>query len=517
MRNTPRILIAATAGALALTLTACGGGAATDSDSADGADGTAPLLKIGQFVEPASFDPAQAQEGNYIPYYQPVYDTLIKREPDGSLTPFLATEWAYNDDNTELTLTLRDDVTFTDGEAFDADVAKMNIDHFLDANGPQANQASFIESVEAVDASTLVIDLIAPDPSLEISLSNALGFMASPASVGSEAIAAAPVGSGPYTLDAGSTIVGSQYSYVRNPDYWGDALPYDQIDIMVLPDETARLNALRSGQINAGVFTGASTFQEIENAGFTVLSQSADWVGLQFYDRDGVLNPAFADPRVREAITIAVDKEAILENVLLERGELTSQIFSPSGLAYNAEFDGYERFAFDPDRARELLDEAGYAEGLVVDIPISPVWDPAIYTTIIQGLNDVGIEVTRTEYGPGETVPALTGGEHSFAYMSLALFNDWTMINQAVAPGATWNPFDTEDPTVSALIDEYQMAATDEERQAAGQSLNEYLVDEVWFGVFYRNMQTYGVDDQTEVELQVEQAVPSIYNYSPVQ
>jgi peptide/nickel transport system substrate-binding protein len=510
-RITRAVVAAAAAGALLLPLAAC-----SPSQTPSSADGpaTAPLLTLGQFVEPASFDPATAQEGNYIPYFQPVYDTLIKREPDGSLAPMLATDWEYNDDNTELTLNLRDDVTFTDGAVFDAAAAKANIEYFMGANGPQAQTADFIDSVSAPDDDTLVLELSAPDPALEVSLTRALGFMASPDAIGSDEIASNPVGSGPYTLDTAGTIVGSQYSYVRNESYWGDPLPYDAITIVLLPDETARINALKSGQIDAGVFMSPTSFAELENSKLEVYSQVSDWVGLQFYDRDGVINPAFADVRVREALTVAVDKEAILENVLQGRGELTTQIFSPGGLAYDPALDD-GRWDYDPERAAALLADAGHAKDLVVRLPISPAFDPAIYTTIQQNLSDVGVTVERVEYGPGQTIPALTGGQHEVAYMQLALFNDWSMITQAIAPSATWNPLSTEDPAVDALIDRYQTATDDEERQAAGRELNKWLVDNVWFGVFYRTMQTYASNSETTVELQVEQAVPSIYNYAP--
>ncbi|MFE5407610.1 ABC transporter substrate-binding protein [Microbacterium sp. NPDC056569] len=514
MNKFSRLALVAAAGTMAITLAACsaGGSAAEPSDEGSA---TAPLLTLGQFVEPTSFDPAAAQEGNYLPYYQAVYDTLILREADGSLAPMLATEWSWNEDLTILTLTLRDDVTFSDGAVFDAEAAKANIEHFIATPGPSANQASSIASVEAVDATTLEISLDAPDPALEFSLANALGLMGSPDALGTDTIAAEPVGSGPYTLDTAETLVGSEYTYVRNEDYWGEALPFDEIKFMVLTDETARVNALRSGQIDAGVFTAPATFQELEAAGLTVQSQTVDWSGFVYFDRTGALNPAFEDERVREAITLSIDKEALVEQVALGRGELTSQIFPTSSLSYNEAFDDDANFAYDPEKAKELLAEAGYEDGLTIDMPISPVFDPAIYTAIEQNLSDVGITMERVEYGPGQTLPAVFSGKHAIMYMTLAMFNDWTTIRQYVAADAPWNPLHTEDPELTALIEEFQNAASDEDRTAAGQEINQWLVDSNWYGVFSRAFATYANDADVEVELQVQQAVPSIYNYSP--
>ncbi|WP_432484186.1 ABC transporter substrate-binding protein [Kineococcus esterisolvens] len=508
------MLQAVTAGALTLSLAACSGGAGEpDQAAASGAEGTAPLLTLGAFVEPTSFAPAAAQEGNAFPYYQAVYDTLIKRAPDGSLEPFLATEWEYDESRTRLTLTLRNDVTFSDGAPFDAEAAKANIEHFVSAGGPQANQAALIESAEVVDATTLAINLSEPDPSLEFSLASALGLMASPDALGSEAIAGQPVGSGPYLLD--DSIVGSQYTFVRNDDYWGEQLPYDSVQFMVLTDETARVNALRSGQIDAAVFNSPTTAAELESAGFEVQHAPLNWTGLVYFDRAGALNPALADSRVREAITVAIDKEGLLESTGAGLGEVTNQIFPEEALSHLDEYEGDERFTHDPQRARELLAEAGYADGLTLDMPISPVFPPAVYAGIEQDLADVGITMTRTEFGPGQFIPAILGGKHEVTYMTLAMFNDWTTIQQYVAEDAPWNALGSTDPELSQLIDTFQNASSDEERTQIGQQLNQWLIDNNWFGVFSTAQSTYATDDTVDVELQAQQAVPSIYNYSP--
>jgi len=513
LKKTTRLLTAALAGAVALSLAACTSSSPAPEPGSTDSSQTAPLLTLGQFVEPASFDPATAQEGNAFPMYQAVYDALIKRAPDGSLEPFLATEWTYNDDQTELTLALRDDVTFTDGAAFDADAAVANIEHFMRAGGPQANQASSIASVDAPDATTLVISLTEPDPSLEFSLANALGLMASPDAVGTEAIASTPVGSGPYTLD--SAIVGSEYTFVRNDDYWDNALPYDSVKFSIIADETARVNALRSGQINAAIYNAPTTAAELRSAGFEVQHAALNWSGFVYFDRDGALNPALADSRVREAITVAIDKEGLLENTGAGLGELQDQIFPSTALSYLDDAAGSDRFAYNPDRARELLAEAGYAEGFTLNMPIGGVFPPALYATVEQNLADVGITMTRTEFAPGQIIPALLGGKHEIAYFTLAMFNDWTTIRQYIAPDAPWNPFDSTDPEVARLIAQFQFATSDEERTEIGQELNAWLIDNNWYGVFSTVDSTYANDDTVVVELQAQQAAPSIYNYAP--
>ena len=109
----------------------------------------------------------------------------------------LATKWQYNKDRTKLTLDLRDDVTFSDGAKFDAAAAKANLDNFKKANGPQMAQLAAVEDVKVVDADTIELDLSAPDPALEFSLSQAAGLMGSPKALGTEGIKTEPVGCGP--------------------------------------------------------------------------------------------------------------------------------------------------------------------------------------------------------------------------------------------------------------------------------------------------------------------------------
>jgi peptide/nickel transport system substrate-binding protein len=125
MKLGPKAAAAALVLSASLALTACGGGAGAGSSA-----GAATALTIGTIQDVRSWDPAQAHVGHVLQPYQAVYDTLILRQPDGKLSPMLATEWKYNSTNTKLTVDLRTDVTFSDGAKFDAEAAKANMDHF---------------------------------------------------------------------------------------------------------------------------------------------------------------------------------------------------------------------------------------------------------------------------------------------------------------------------------------------------------------------------------------------------
>ena len=233
----------------ALALTACGGGATGASNPAAA---KTTNLTLGAVQEIRSWDPAQAHVGHFLQPYQAAYDSLLLREPDGKLSPMLATTWKYNEDNTVLTVDLRTDVTFSDGAKFDSEAAKANLDHFKQANGPQMAQLTAVADIKVVDADTIELNLTAPDPSLEFYLSQAAGLMGSPNALGTEGIKTEPVGSGPYVMDKAATVKDSQSVFTAREDYWNkDLQKFGKVTFKTLVDPTARTNALVSGQVDA--------------------------------------------------------------------------------------------------------------------------------------------------------------------------------------------------------------------------------------------------------------------------
>ncbi|WP_422934815.1 ABC transporter substrate-binding protein [Sinomonas sp. P47F7] len=512
MMITRRRLLAATVPA-ALSVWALAACSSSTESSTTGQNGpaTAPLLTIGSLQEPTSYDPAQANEGHLAPVYQSVYDTLLKMQPDGSLAPMLATSWAASDGNKTYTLKLRTGVSFTDGAAFDSAAVKANVEHFKAANGPLASTAKAIQSVEAPDATTVVLRLSTPDPDLPYALSNALGYMGSPKAITSAGIKTQPVGSGPYTLDAANTVAGSKITMVRNPNYWGDKLPYDKVVFQILTDETARLNALKSGQIDAAILARASSAADADAAGLQHKPFEVNWEGIFFFDRDGKKMPQLADVRVRQALTLAIDRQTLLQKVYLGKGTLTSQTFRPGTKGYDASLDN--AYQYNPDKARQLLKDAG-AQSLAVTLPVTQVFDPAIYDAIEQNWKDVGVTVTRHQWGPGQPIPSMQRGDFAISYMSLSQYTDWRHVAFEIAPSGPWNPFKAARPELDALLAKAQ-TGDDATRADADKQINKYIVDNYWFSPLYRNESNFYYGKSVDVQPQSQQAVPSIYNYKP--
>lgn len=488
-------------------------GCSSDQGSGEAAS-TDATLNLASWIEPISFDPSQAQDGYYIPFQQAVYDTLVRQMPDGTFAPMLAKSWSFDDAKRALTLKLRDDVKFTDGSVLDSSVVKANIEHFRNANGPQKSTVASVASIDAPDATTVVLNLSQPDPGLLFYLSNVAGYMASAKALSSPDLATVPVGSGPYTLEASSTVKGSQYTFERNPDYWGDKLPYKTIVFKILPDANARLNALKSGQVSSAVLGDAKSAAEAAKSGLSLIGKSAGFAGMPLFDRGGTVTPALGDVRVRQAINYAIDRQGILDKILLGYGTATSQIFPEGFDAYQKDLDN--AYPFDPEKAKKLLSEAGYAQGLTLELPTVSIYDPSLKAIIAQQLSNVGITVKWTELPASDFLAALRSGKYSATYMNnLTASNDWATASFLLTPNAPFNPFKSTDATAGALL-QTMRTGSDAEKAEAAKKLNQHIVDQAWFAPFYRSQILLAVkESDVAVTWQNGQTVPSIYNYKP--
>ncbi|MGM9472935.1 ABC transporter substrate-binding protein [Pseudarthrobacter sp. YS3] len=506
MKLGPQAAAAAIFVSAGLALTACGGGAT-------GAPNSAPkttTLTLGAVQEIRSWDPAQAHVGHFLQPYQAAYDSLLLREPDGKLSPMLATGWKYNDTNTKLTVDLRTDVTFSDGAKFDADAAKANLDHFKKANGPQMAQLTAVSDVTVVDADTVELNLTAPDPSLEFYLSQAAGLMGSPKALGTEAIKTEPVGSGPYVMDKAATVKDSQSVFTARKDYWNKAnQKFEKVTFKILLDLTARTNALVSGQVDATLLD-PKTGKQAEGSKMTLAANEVDWQGLTLFDRDGTKNPALKDVRVRQAINYAFDRKTILDQVLLGQGTPTSQPFGKASGAWVEDLEN--KYPYDPAKAKALLKEAGFESGVVLELPSVPGFETQL-AVVKQQLSDVGITVNIGAAITNTYTTDIAGQKFTSMYFSLFQGEPWVAVNQIISTKALYNPFKNTTPELQAKIDAVQKGGKDAGKLA--QEVNKYVVEQAWFAPMFRVNQMYYHNSKIEVTPQVQQAVPSIYNYSP--
>ena len=501
---------AATIAIAALALTGCAG--AGDDGSGAGESGRADRLTLTAIIGPTSYDIGQGAEyGNRSPFFQAVFDTLLQKNAAGEIEPWLATEWEYNDDNTVLTLTLRDDVEFTDGTPLDADAVVASLERFRDGTAPPAATLAGKEFA-AVDPTTVTITQPTPDPSLVNLLSIAPGLIQAPSTFDDPDSATEPVGSGPYILDTAATVTGTTYVYTANPDYWNpDAVKYDNLTINVIEDPTATLNALKAGEANGAKIVNNDTIPEIEASGWTIESNELDFQGLLLFDRAGTMAPELADVRVRQAINMAFDREALLDALQAGYGTVTEQVFPETSVGYDEALDS--TYGYNPEAAKELLAEAGYPDGFTLDMMSTPAFQTT-FDLVAQQLADIGITVNYTDPGTGNFITDMLAPKYPATWMALEQNPDWQLINFMIAPQATFNPFRSQDPQVDEYIATIQMGGDDAEQ--ATKDLNAYIVEQAWFAPFFRVQGTYAVDANTNLEFCPTNAYPSILGFTPI-
>jgi len=310
-----------------------------------------------------------------------LYDTLLAPTSDGAgVTPALATKWDSSADGKTLTLTLRSDVKFSDGTPMTVDDVKWSLDRARDPKAGQWNSSlAAIDSIYAKDATTLVLNLKHADPTLLAALATfntailpKAAFEATPGATSEEkakAFAEHPIGTGPFAFASWKR--GEVMKLKRNPYYWkmaddGKALPYlDELEFPVIPDDSTRLLKLKAGEIDGAEFIPYARVQELKNdANLRMeLWPSTRVRFLTLFDgekyKDGSANP-MANPKVRQALNYAINKQAIIQITTLNLGKPMTSFMSSATPLYSG---APELYAYDPAKAKALLAEAGFAKG----------------------------------------------------------------------------------------------------------------------------------------------------------
>ncbi|MGA6222064.1 ABC transporter substrate-binding protein [Streptomyces umbrinus] len=477
-RPRSRALAAAVAVAALLATAAC------DDQSAGASSATGATLSLAILGTPNSFDPTQLAEGQQAYVWGSLYDTLLIVDNQGHLRPGAAESWKYSDEARTLTLKLRKGMTFSTGSRVDSAAVKATLDRIRTTPGPNQVGLSAVASVETPDAGTVVLKLAHPDGALLSQLAEAAGVIGDPKTLTAKRTALNPVTSGPYTLDKGATVNGSVYVLQRRDDYWDKkAYPFRTVKIRVISDRTAAVNALKSGEINAGSVEAAQV-GTLKSAGFDVRHVAATATGdLVLADRAGEVLKPLADVRVRRAINMAFDREKIVKQILQGSGKPTEQVFNPKGQGYDAALD--QTYSYDPAAAKKLLAEAGYPGGFSVTMP-SLVFTKPFEPTITQSLADVGIKVKWQTVPPQQNVSALSSKKYPIFFILDGLNADPAQTQLNFAPSGARNVFGSADPQLTKLMDRADSETDTAKAADIYQQINSFVVQNAWNApVFY--------------------------------
>ena len=379
------------------------------------------VLIVGQIAEPKSLDPAAVTAVNDFRILVNLYEGLVHYAP-GTLevAPGLAESWEISEDGTEYTFKLRSGVRFHDGTPFNAEAVKFNFDRMLDEAHPQHDTGPFplafffgaVEETQVIDDMTVRFKLNAPYAPFLSNLAYPTGLIVSPEAVKTHGadFGRNPAGTGPFRFAEWRS--NEAVVIERNADYRGEPAGTQAVVFRPITDANTRVAEMLAGGIDMMVEVPPTALSQFQGDGFAVAEQAGPH--LWFLILNAKEGP-FADKRVRQAANYAIDKAAIVNDVLEGTAEVAAGPTPPAfAWAYNAELDPYPH---DPAKARALLAEAG-AEGAELTFFVteggSGMLDPVPMGTAIQAdLEAVGFDVRIETYEwntfLGEVNPGLEG------------------------------------------------------------------------------------------------------------
>jgi peptide/nickel transport system substrate-binding protein len=322
---------------------------------------------IGMQLEPPHLDPTSAAAGAIDQVlYANVFEGLTRFTEDGAIISGLAASWEISDDDLAYDFTLQKDVRFHDGTSMDAEDVKFSIDRARAEDSTNAQKALFaaIKSVDVLTPNKIRITLDKPNGQLLFNLAWGDAVIVAPESIAD--IRTNPVGTGPFRFDR--WMKGDRIILRRNDDYWGKPATLKAATFRFIADPTAAFAAMMAGDIDAfPAYPAPETLAQFESdSRFRIINGSTE--GETILAINNAVEP-LSDPKVRQAIAHAIDRQAIIDGAMFGYGTPIGTHFAPHHPDY---LDLTQSTAHDPEKARLLLAEAGYPDGFKTTLKLPP-------------------------------------------------------------------------------------------------------------------------------------------------
>ena len=466
----------------------------------------AQTLVYGESGLPVSLD--LPQDGNSLTVQYQIAEPLVGFQPGSSeLRPLLATSWEANADATQWTFHLRQGVSFHDGTPFNADAVKFNFDRWNNRDNPYAfsdqknfaawtyifaafhgEQGYLLEKVEALDANTVRFDLTSPVGFFPALVASSYFGIQSPAAVKTAGVdygtpGVGAVGTGPFKFQ--EWVQGDHVTVVRNDAYWGDKAKVERIVFRGIESPATRLAELEAGTLDIAVNLSPDDLQAVENN--SSLRRATAEANLSIgYIGFHQANKPFDDLRVRQAVAYAIDQKAIVDAFWSGLGTPAAE-FIPPGLIGRA---GYDIYPYDPEKAKQLLADAGFPNGFKTEfwyMPVSRPYFPSpkdIAEAVAGYLSQVGIQaelrtedwgIYLTEYDEGKFPMFMLGWNADYADPNNFIYTFFSPTE--IKNGFGWTGANSDE--VVKLLGDARQASSQTERVTYYKQADKIIYDQV--------------------------------------
>lgn len=424
-------------------------------------------------TDPYGWNPA-VQPGYQNWQAEAVWDRLVYCNAAGKNEAGAASSWKVSNQNSTFTAKLRPGMTFTDGTKVDAKAVAASFKFVQTNGGAQADYKDM--TIKTPDALTVVLSWPTPQPTLSYKVCN-------PFIVPTKYLSAkkfdAPYGSGPYKLVAKKSTTGSIYTFEKNPKHWNaKTYPFKNLVVKVISNPAAAVAALKTGQVDAGL-VGASDVGAVASSGMTIKAFRGQVARLLLTDYQGKVEKALGNVKVRQAMNMVFDKEAMTKNLYLGLGSPTAQVFRAGSDAFIPNLK--DPYPFNIAKAKQLMADAGYAKGFSLELPT--IDGQNFETTmpyIIQQLAQINITAKEVRLSGANAIGDLLSGKYPVVFWQLGNLADsaFQIYIESTSKG-WWNLSHQPDEYVDSR---YAQLATATPAQSIKlqREINQYIIDQAW-------------------------------------
>ncbi|WP_442596544.1 glutathione ABC transporter substrate-binding protein [Neobacillus sp. D3-1R] len=458
-----------------------------DKQESGGSDGGELVIAV--LSDATQLDP---HKGTDIPsanvYHGKIYEGLVIQDKNMDIQPGLATEWNKLDDLT-WEFKLRQGVKFHDGTDFNAEAVKKTLERVVDPEvaSPRAKLFDMITEIKIVDDYTIQLKTAYPFSPLLSNLAHYSGGIISPKAIEEQGdkLGQHPAGTGPFKLD--SWTPGSELKLVKNEDYWGDKPKVDSVVYKVVPEDATRIAMVETGQAHLAEPVPVTEVERIENSQTMKLIRS-EALGIDYIGFNTQKKP-FDNVKVRQAISLAIDTDMIVQGVFNNVGTKATAPMGPGVWGHNPNLTGWD---YDVEKAKALLKEAGYPNGFKTTIWTNDNKERVDVAEVVQSqLKGIGIDVEIKVMEWGAYLDATSKGEHDMFILGWSNMTGDADYNQfflfhSDAKGEAGNRSFYSNPKVDELINQGRQEADPNKRQEIYNEAQEIEMEDAPM-VFLRN------------------------------